>query len=134
MEEYASLRGFPVIKAKALYLDIVKSFPSYGAAHFTVTYDGFWSFGDTITLMVSTLGVDFVQALSKEVVMSYTYYYITNFTAENDALALEVAKGDNGANDDNSEIYSFKSPAAEEIVSLMREYAPPQTHRVLLNI
>ncbi|KAJ3408544.1 cytochrome c oxidase subunit 1 [Chytridiales sp. JEL 0842] len=127
MEEYASLRGFAPVKAKALYLDLVKTFPHYGAAQFLAHYEGFWSHGENIILMISQKGIDFIHTTTKDVVMSHPYNLIQYFGAENDKITIEVSKVDEL---DTSDIYTFRTMSAEEIASLIREYAPVMAREV----
>ncbi|KAJ3333456.1 cytochrome c oxidase subunit 1 [Blyttiomyces sp. JEL0837] len=125
VEHYSHMRGTTALQAKFLYLELARTFLFYGASLFQVEYKGFWTFGEHIILSVSSYGVQFVQETTKEVIMVFSYKNINVFEAEDEILSISVEKLGT-ANDDfePGEVYVFSSAHAEEIASLMREYAP----------
>ncbi|KAJ3102617.1 cytochrome c oxidase subunit 1 [Phlyctochytrium planicorne] len=124
-DQYAHLKGTSAIQAKFLYLETVKGFKYYGTSLYPAKYQGFWTFSENITLAVSSTGVEFLQEGSREAIMTFTYNEVKTFASDFETLSITINRiGDRDEESESMEVYSFTSPHAEEITSLMREYAP----------
>jgi hypothetical protein len=123
---YAHIRGMPTLQAKFLYLELVRSSPFYGSAFFKVEYEGFWTFGKSIYLSISYNKIEFVHETSKEVLMVFSYDEIRYYYATDAHVIITISRpGSVGPDDiDDCESYDFISTQSDEIIALIREYAP----------
>ena len=123
---YAHIRGMPTLQAKFLYLELIRSSPFYGSAFFKVEFCGYWKFEKTIFLMISNSKIEFVNETTKETLMVFNYDEIHHFDATEDNLRMTIHRPSTLATDDigDDESYNFATVHADEIVSLIREYAP----------
>ncbi|KAJ3157501.1 cytochrome c oxidase subunit 1, partial [Irineochytrium annulatum] len=132
VEQYAHLRGTSTLQAKFLYLETVKSLRYYGTSIYPARYQGFWTFSEGVLLAVFNTGVEFLQSNSKEflqegsreVIMAFTYGEIKSFGSDGDVITIVINRSSGNDEIDGNETYNFASEHADEISSLMREYAP----------
>ncbi|KAJ3218977.1 cytochrome c oxidase subunit 1 [Dinochytrium kinnereticum] len=124
-EQYSLLKGTSAIQAKFLYLETVKGFKYFGTSLYPAKYQGFWTFSENILLAVSYSGMEFLQEGSREAIMSFTYNEVKTFGSDFETISVTINRiGDRDEDMECTEVYSFTTTHAEEISSLMREYAP----------
>ncbi|RKP03142.1 hypothetical protein CXG81DRAFT_24249 [Caulochytrium protostelioides] len=125
---WSALRGTSPARAKALFLETVKNLRFYGAAQFQVRYKGFWSWPETITLVISAEGMEFVHAKSRETIQKFHYANVLQFESEEQEILLQANIYDEEEGE-RQESYRFATGQGEEIVALIRDYYPDNENR-----
>ncbi|KAI9204657.1 P-loop containing nucleoside triphosphate hydrolase protein [Polychytrium aggregatum] len=124
VSNYEKIRGTSSIQAKVLFLETCKTFRAFATAFFNVRYKGFWSFAENIQLAVSFRGIDFIHIKTKQPLMQFDFKHIKGFDQEGDLLTLSLTRVKEDGDAETLEVYKFVTSQSEEIVGLIREYAP----------
>ncbi|XP_046440084.1 myosin-I heavy chain-like isoform X4 [Daphnia pulex] len=108
--------------ARVWYLSCVMHFPLYGVTQFSVTYRGYWAYGNKLILGVNCDGVALIKPDDKFVMYEYRYADIESILIDpsDDFLTLTLLQSLSDAH----KCLVFETKEKEEIASLIVSYCP----------
>ena len=108
--------------ARVWYLSCVMHFPLYGTTMFSVTYRGYWAYGNKLILGVNCEGVALIKPDDKFVMYEYRFADIESILVDpsDDFLTLTLLQ----SLPDAHKCLVFETKEKEEIASLMVSYCP----------
>jgi len=104
------------------YLSCVMHFPLYGVSQFSVTYRGYWAYGNKLILGVNCEGVALIKPDDKFVMYEYRFADIESILIDpsDDFLTLTLLQ----SLPDAHKCLVFETKEKEEIASLIVSYCP----------
>jgi len=108
--------------ARVWYLSCVMHFPLYGVSQFSVTYRGYWAYGNKLILGVNCEGVALIKPDDKFVMYEYRFADIESILIDpsDDFLTLTLLQ----SLPDAHKCLVFETKEKEEIASLIVSYCP----------
>ncbi|CAH1102828.1 unnamed protein product [Psylliodes chrysocephalus] len=111
------------LTAKALYLSCVMQYPLYGTTMFPVTYRGYWSYGNALTLGVNCEGIMLIKNDDKFVLNEFHYQDVESILLDPSDCFITITL-QRQLNDSNHKCYVFETAQKNEIGSLIASYCP----------
>ncbi|KAG5877421.1 hypothetical protein JTB14_012905 [Gonioctena quinquepunctata] len=111
------------LTAKALYLSCVMQYPLYGTTMFPVTYRGYWSYGNALTLGVNWEGIMLIKNDDKFVLNEFHYQDVESILLDPSDSFITITL-QRHLNDNNHKCYVFETTQKNEIGSLIASYCP----------
>ncbi|XP_024082673.1 unconventional myosin-VIIa [Cimex lectularius] len=111
------------LMAKVLYLSCVMQYPLYGTTMFTVTYRGYWSYGNSVILGVNFEGIMLIKADDKFVLYEFRYHEIESIFLDPSDSFITInlmRQGDQNFH----KCFVFETQQKTEIGSLIVSYCP----------
>lgn len=115
--------GRSELTAKALYLSCVMQYPLYGTTMFSVTYRGYWSYGNSLILGVNNDGLMLIKPDDKFVLNEYRYQEVENIMLDPSDSFITITLQRN-LNDNTNKCFVFETLQKNEIGSLIASYCP----------
>ncbi|KAL1461041.1 hypothetical protein WDU94_012973 [Cyamophila willieti] len=112
--------GRSEMMAKVLYLSCVMQYPLYGTTMFSVTYRGYWSYGNDLILGVNWEGLMLIKPEDKFVLYEFRYVDIESLFLDPSDSFITVNLIDQGAH----RCFVFETAQKTEIGSLIISYYP----------
>lgn len=113
--------GRSELTAKALYLSCVMQYPLYGTTMFSVTYRGYWSYGNSLILGINNEGVMLIKPDDKFVINEYRYQEVESILIDpsDSFITLTLQRH---LNESNHKCFVFETTQKNEIGSLIASY------------
>ncbi|CAG9820976.1 unnamed protein product [Phaedon cochleariae] len=111
------------LTAKALYLSCVMQYPLYGTTMYPVTYRGYWSYGNALTLGVNFDGIMLIKNDDKFVLSEFRYQDIESILLDPSDSFVTITL-QRHLSDNNHKCYVFETAQKSEIGSLIASYCP----------
>ncbi|XP_026677689.1 myosin-VIIa, partial [Diaphorina citri] len=112
--------GRSEMMAKVLYLSCVMQYPLYGTTMFSVTYRGYWSYGNDLILGVNWEGLMLIKPEDKFVLYEFRYVDIESLFLDPSDSFITVNLIDQGSH----RCFVFETAQKTEIGSLIISYYP----------
>nr|XP_023027264.1 unconventional myosin-VIIb [Leptinotarsa decemlineata] len=111
------------LTAKALYLSCVMQYPLYGTTMFSVTYRGYWSYGNALTLGVNCEGIMLIKNDDKFILNEFHYQDVESILLDPSDSFITITL-QRYLSDSNHKCYVFETAQKNEIGSLIASYWP----------
>lgn len=115
--------GRSELTAKALYLSCVMQYPLYGTTMFSVTYRGYWSYGNSLVLGVNSDGLMLIKPDDKFVLNEYRYQEVESIMLDPSDSFITITL-QRHLNDNASRCFVFETGQKNEVGSLIASYCP----------
>ncbi|XP_073998839.1 unconventional myosin 81F [Rhodnius prolixus] len=112
--------------AKVLYLSCVMQYPLYGTTMFTVTYRGYWSYGNSVILGVNCNGIMLIKTDDKFILFEFRFSEIESiFLDPSDSfITLTLMRHENHDHAQQHRCFVFETQQKTEVASLIVSYYP----------
>lgn len=111
------------LTAKALYLSCVMQYPLYGSTMFSVTYRGYWSYGNSLILGINSDGIMLIKPDDKFVLNEYRYQEVESILLDPSDSFITITLQRN-LSEHNHKCFVFETTQKSEIGSLIASYCP----------
>ena len=111
------------IVSKVWYLRCVMQYPLYGSTMFSVTFRGYWSYGNNTILAVNMVGVLLLKPDDKFIISEFPYKDIESILLDpsENFITITLKKGEAG---DKPRVFVLETPEKTEIGALIASYCP----------
>ncbi|RWS10167.1 unconventional myosin-X-like protein [Dinothrombium tinctorium] len=114
--------------AKVWYLSVVMQYPLYGTTLFPVSYKGYLSYGQNLTLGINCEGILLINAVDKSILNAYRYCDIDSVNiyhqGEENLITFKLVK----TVAETHRYFTFETKQKEEIAALVASYCPNLSH------
>ncbi|KAL1129897.1 hypothetical protein AAG570_012841 [Ranatra chinensis] len=111
------------LMAKVLYLSCVMQFPLYGTTMFTVTYRGYWSYGNSLILGINSEGLMLIKPDDKFVLYEFHYLEVESIFLDPSDSFITINLMRHG-DQSSHRCFVFETNQKAEIGSLIVSYCP----------
>lgn len=124
--------GRSEVTAKALYLSCVMQYPLYGTTMYPVTYRGYWSYGNTLTLGINCDGLMLIKPDDKFVLYEYRYQDIESIFLDptDNLITVNLMRH---LPENSHKCFVFETAHKNEIGSLIVSYCPALASWIIEN-
>lgn len=114
--------GKAEVVAKVWYLSCVMQYPLYGCTMFPAAYKGYWSYGSSVVLGVTSDSILIVQPDDKAVLFEFTYSEIESLLLDpsDDFITMNLVKTEQ----ERQRVYVFETAQKSAIGQLVASYCP----------
>lgn len=126
--------GRTELTAKVLYLSCVMQYPLYGTTMFSVSYRGYWSYGNSLVLGVNCEGIVLIKPDDKFILYEFRYSEIESIMLDpSDSFVTINLLRSVAAQPEQQRCYVFETKQKQEIGSLIVSYFPPLSNWITEN-
>lgn len=126
--------GRTELTAKVLYLSCVMQYPLYGTTMFSVSYRGYWSYGNTLVLGVNCEGIVLIKPDDKFILYEFRYTEVESIMIDpSDSFITINLLRSQTAPPEQQRCYVFETKQKHEIGSLIVSYYPPLSNWITEN-
>lgn len=115
--------GRSELTAKALYVSCVMQYPLYGTTMFSVTYRGYWSYGNQLILGINCEGLMLIKPEDKFVLSEYRYQDVESIMLDPSDSFITISLLRHNP-DSSHKCFVFETSQKNEIGSLIVSYYP----------
>jgi hypothetical protein len=126
--------GRTELTAKVLYLSCVMQYPLYGTTMFSVSYRGYWSYGNSLVLGINCEGIVLIKPDDKFILYEFRYSEIESIMLDpSDSFITINLLRSATAPPEQQRCYVFETKQKQEIGSLIVSYFPPLSNWITEN-
>uniref|UniRef100_A0A182IIZ7 Myosin motor domain-containing protein n=1 Tax=Anopheles atroparvus TaxID=41427 RepID=A0A182IIZ7_ANOAO len=129
--------GRTELTAKVLYLSCVMQYPLYGTTMFSVSYRGYWSYGNSLILGVNCEGIILIKPDDKFVLYEFRYAEVESIMLDPSDSFITISLNRHTATStgaaDQQRCFVFETAQKNEIGSLIVSYYPALSNWITEN-